>query len=88
MAVVLDTGREQSGITAVRGTRDAIPLMLDMFAEPTLETSERTINAQAGLMLSHGDEAVAFITVDFIGRRISMLWVRLRPTLLRHWNAI
>jgi hypothetical protein len=57
-------------------------------AHPIRVVAERSVNGQAGLMVSDGTETSAAITVDFTGRRISVVWIRLHPTTLRHWNMV
>lgn len=89
VAVVVDAGTEQPTMAAVQGRRDAIPVLLDgLRARPALTITERAVNGQAGLMLSRGGELIALITIDFTSKLITMIWVRLRPTRLRHWNAV
>ena len=69
--------------------RDAITLLVHgMAARPGLVIDELAVNAQAGLMLSRGDETIAAMTIDFTGGLVSMVWIRLRPVRLRHGNAV
>lgn len=88
VAVVVDAGdRNQPMLRVVRGASEAIALLLHgMAAKPELVIDERSVNAQAGLMLSRGGETIAAMTVDFTRGLISMVWIRLRPVKLRHWN--
>ncbi|HEU4797664.1 MAG TPA: hypothetical protein VFT63_01980, partial [bacterium] len=90
VAVVVDSGETQPPtIRAVGGICDAIALLLHgMAAQPGLALAERSINGQAGLTLSRGDEVTAAMNVDFTGRLISMVWIRLRPEMVRHWNKV
>ena len=90
VAVVVDDGdRRHPAIRVVRGVRDAITLLVHgMAARPGLVIDERAVNAQAGLMLSRGDETIAAMTIDFTGGLISMVWIRLRPVRLRHGNEV
>ena len=89
-AVVVDAGAERhTAIRVVRGAYEAIALLLHgMSGKPGLVISERSVNGQAGLMLFRGGEAIATITVDFTGRIISTVWIRLNPHELRHWNHV
>ena len=90
VAVVVDDGdQHHPAIRVVRGVRDAITLLLHgMAAKPGLVIDERAVNAQAGLMLSRGDETIAAMAIDFTGGLISMVWIRLRPVKLRHGNEV
>ena len=90
VAVVVDAGdRHQPMPRVVRGASDAIALLLHgMAAKPELVIDERSVNAQAGLMLSRRGETIAAMTVDFTRGLISMVWIRLRPVKLRHWNEV
>jgi hypothetical protein len=89
-AVVVDAGgAEQPEVLVVRGAYDSIALLLHGMAEqPGLVIDERSVNGQAGLMLNRGDEVIAAITVDFTGRFISTVWIRLHPQPLKHWNHV
>jgi RNA polymerase sigma-70 factor (ECF subfamily) len=90
VAVVVDAGdRDQPMLRAVRGASEAIALLMHgMAAKPDLVIDERSVNAQAGLMLSRSGEPIAAMTVDFTRGLISMVWIRLRPVKLRHWNEV
>ncbi|WP_448002524.1 hypothetical protein [Agromyces bauzanensis] len=90
VAVVVDTGdREHPAIRVVRGIHDALVLLMHgMAAKPGLVIDERSVNAQAGLILNRDDEPIAAMTVDFTRGLISMVWIRLRPEKLRHWNEV
>jgi hypothetical protein len=90
IAVVVDAGQgDAHPIRVVSGTHDAVALLSHGMAEqPGRVVAERSVNGQAGLMVSDGTETSAAITVDFTGRRISVVWIRLHPTTLRHWNMV
>lgn len=90
VAVVVDSGEsEHQTIRAVRGTYDAIALLLHGMGAPTGRSLiERSINGQAGLTLSRGGEVTAAINADFTGRFISMVWIQLQPEMLRNWNKV
>ncbi|MDQ0894869.1 hypothetical protein [Agromyces ramosus] len=90
VAVVVDAGdQSQPKLGVVRGASAAIALLLHgMAAKPELVIDERSVNAQAGLMLSRGGETIAAMTVDFTRGLISMVWIRLCPVKLRHWNEV
>jgi hypothetical protein len=49
---------------------------------------ERSVNGQAGIVVSSGERASAILTLDFTGRLVSLIWVRLDPHLLKHWNVV
>lgn len=63
-----------------RGARDAAPVLLHGFrGGHGVDVAERSINGQAGLVMTSGDELTALITVDFTGSLVSLIWVRMRP---------
>ena len=90
VAVVVQSGRgEPPRTTVVRGPRDATTLLLHGMTTPADSVVvERSVNGQAGLVVTYGGHPSAMLTVDFTGRLVSMIWVRLRPELLRHWNGV
>lgn len=90
VAVVVDRGdREDAAIRVVRGAYEATALLIHgMAAKPDVVIEERAVNAQAGLMLNRGNRTIAAMTVDFTGGLISVVWIRLRPQQLRHWNEV
>jgi hypothetical protein len=90
VAVVVDAGdRDQHMVRVVRGAYEAMALLIHgMAAKPGLVIDERPVNAQAGLMLRRGDETIAAMTVDFTRGLISMVWIRLSPERVRHWNHV
>ncbi|MCP2032574.1 hypothetical protein L1277_002684 [Okibacterium sp. HSC-33S16] len=90
VAVVVDDGHaEQHSIKVVDGEYDAVALLLlGMGGQPGRCLLERSVNGQAGLFLRQDDETTATITIDFTGRLVSVVWIRLRPLMLRHWNTV
>lgn len=90
VAVVVDRGdREERAIRVVRGVQDAITLLTHGLApKPGLVIDERSVNAQAGLMLTQSGRTLAAMTVDVTRGFISVVWIRLHPVRLRHWNAV
>jgi RNA polymerase sigma-70 factor (ECF subfamily) len=90
VAVVVEgEDRGERAIRVVRGVQDAIALLLHgMAPKPGLVIDERSVNAQAGLMLTHSGRTLAAMTVDFTKGVISVVWIRLHPVQLRHWNAV
>jgi RNA polymerase sigma-70 factor (ECF subfamily) len=90
ISVVVDSGdTRQPTVRVVSGARDASALLLHgMAGNPGQTIVERSVNNQAGLMLSRDDEVVASMTVDFTGALISLIWIRLHPELQRHWNTV
>lgn len=90
VAVVVDSGEPGHPTNrVVGGVYDAITLLLHgMEAQPGLVIAERSVNGQAGLMLSRDGETTATVTVDFAGPLISLVWIRLHPETRRHWNTV
>lgn len=91
IAVVVDAGEDltEPTIRVVTGLDDAVALLLHgMAVRPGLRVLERSVNGQAGLILARYDEVGAAMTLDFTGRLISVIWIRLRPENLRHWNRV
>lgn len=88
IAVVVDDGdAEHPRIRVVRGTAEAIPLLLHgMARQPGLAVNDCPINGQAGLMVRQHGETTAAVNVDFTNRHVSVVWIRLNPVVLRHWN--
>jgi hypothetical protein len=90
VAVVVDSGDDEHPmIGVVGGVTDVVSLLIQgMSADGGCAAREGTVNGQAGIMLDRGDEAVATINVDFTGRLVSCVWIRLHPVRLRHWNRV
>lgn len=87
VAVTSTRGGHEKTVVA-RGTRDAAPVLLHGFkGGPGIVVAERAVDGQAGLVMTTGDEVTAMITVDFTGRLVSLVWVRLHPDHLRNGNA-
>lgn len=87
--VVDDSDLEQPKIRVAWGFAEAIPLLFYGLADQAgLVIAERSVNSQPGLMLRRGVEDIANICIDFTGTRISVVWIRLHPEALRHWNHI
>ena len=90
VAVVIEGGDpERLGDLVIVGTHDASALLVHgLAAHDGLRVDVRSVNGQAGLMLTDRGHTAAAIAVDFTGRRITMLWIRLHPHVLRHWNRV
>ncbi|KQX07683.1 hypothetical protein ASC59_08100 [Leifsonia sp. Root1293] len=90
VTVVVDSGETTPPtIRVVRGTHDAVPLLRHgMGSQEGLVIVERSVNGQAGLMLSRDGNATAAVSVDFAGELVSMVWIRLHPETQRHWNTV
>lgn len=90
VAVVVDDGRaEGRSMKVIGGRYDAITLLLlGMRAQPGRRLLERSVNGQAGLFLTRDDGTAATISIDFSGRLVSVMWIRLHPLMLRHWNTV
>lgn len=80
------TGHEKTVVA--RGTRDAATVLLYGFkAGPGVDIAAHALDSQAGLVMTIGDEVAATITVDFTGRLVSLVWVRLHPDHLHHGRS-
>jgi len=90
VSVVVDSGNaEHPTIRVVNGVRDAVALLLyGMASGPGRAIVERSVNGQAGLVLERDERAEAAVAVDYTGRLVSMVWIRLQPRMQRHWNAV
>ena len=90
VSVVVDSGRGgPSGIRVVQGFDDASVVLEHGFARTAdVLVDPRSVNSQAGLIITRGGSPIASIAVDFTGRLISMIWVRLEPAGRRHWNTV
>jgi len=90
IAVVLEDGElEHLDRRIVAGRHDASALLLHgLGAHAGLRLDIRSVAGQAGLMLTDRGQPAAAIAVDFTGRRITMVWIRLHPYALRHWNRV
>lgn len=85
VAVVVDSGETRN---KVDGTFDAVAILLHgMAVQPGQVVFERTVNGQAGLLLSRYDELTAVITVDFVAGLVSAVWIRLQPALQTQRSA-
>jgi RNA polymerase sigma-70 factor (ECF subfamily) len=90
VAVVVDAGvGEDRPIRVVSGAYDAVALLSLGLAEQSGTVAvERSVNGQAGIVVSRNEQASAAITVDFTGHLISVVWIRLHPEMLRHWMTV
>lgn len=90
VSVVVDSGGGGApGVRVVQGIEDASALLEHGFARPDgASVDERSVNGQAGLIISRAGAPIAAVAVDFTGRHISMVWVRLDPVGRRHWNSV
>lgn len=90
ISVVVDSGRrEPHSIRVVGGVYDAVAVLMHGLADrPGRAVVERSVNGQAGLLVSDDAEATATISIDFRGPLISVVWIRLAPDMLRHWNMV
>lgn len=88
--LVVDSGSETgSGKRAFLGAH-ATAVGLLHGANPGVESSldVRSVNGQAGLVLRARHINTAVICVDFTAGLVSVVWVRLQPEQLKHWNHI
>lgn len=89
VAVVLHVGEAESRVIKwVSGIRDAVALVTSEVAKPGVTITERSVNGQAGLLLSGARHESALVAVDYTFGLISMIWIRLNPVVLRHGNAV
>jgi hypothetical protein len=90
VSVVVDSGAEENPtIRVVRGADDAVALLVHgMGRQSGVLVEERSVNGQAGLVLSRDGEPVAAVAVDVVGGRVSLVWIRLHPVLLRHGTTV
>ena len=79
VAVVVESGQTDAPqIRMVNGAYDAVAVLRHgLAAQPGLVVAERPVNGYAGLVLSRGDRQTAAVTVDFSGRLIGSVWIRL-----------
>lgn len=78
-----------SGARVTYGVTDATTLLVHgMGKRAGLKITPRSVNSQAGLLLTRDGEAAALITVDFNGPLVSVVWIRLHPEILRHGNRV
>lgn len=90
VAVVTEAGSsEHPARRVVVGTYDAIPLLIHgMSTKAGSSNDVRSVNGQAGIILTDRGTTTATMAVDFTGNRITMVWIRLHPYELRHWNHV
>jgi hypothetical protein len=90
VAVVVDAGDELHPIVRVmHGVDDAAHLLLHGMARRLgVVVQERPVNDQPGLIMQCDGEPIAVMTIDFTARLVTVLWVRLHPAKLRHWNHV
>jgi hypothetical protein len=90
VSVVIDSGSgEASGVRVFQGVEDAQVVLEHGFARSAdVLVKEASVNSQAGLIISRAGTTTACVAVDFTGRLITMIWVRLEPAARRHWNTI
>ena len=81
VAVVVESGGvENPLIRMVSGTYDAVPVLVHGLGAHTGQVvRERPVNGYAGLVLSRNDRHTAAVTVDFAGRLIRSVWIRVSP---------
>ena len=90
VSVVVDSGSgEASGVRVIQGVANATVVLEHGFARADgVLVDERSVNSQAGLVISRAGAPIASVAVDFTGRLVSMVWVRLDPVGRRHWNSV
>ena len=90
VSVVVDAGEgDRAKVRVVRGVEDAALLLAyGLGAQRGREVVERPVNGRPGLLLSRDGRPTATIAVDVTAGLVSVVWVRLRPTVLRRGNAV
>jgi hypothetical protein len=90
VSVVVDSGTgDASGVRVIQGVANASVVLEHGFARADgVLVDERSVNNQAGLIISRAGAPIASVAVDFSGRQVSMVWVRLDPVARRHWNSV
>jgi hypothetical protein len=89
VAVVVDAGDDDRPmIRVVRGIGDASEILVHGMSGAGIVLDERSIDGQPGLLLSRAGETTAAVRIDFTGRLISVVWVRLHPVRLRHGTRV
>lgn len=87
--VVVRDDDDRPTMRVVHGVDEASDLLLRGLASgPDVVVQEGSVNSQAGLMISRSGTPVASIAVDLTGALISLVWVRIDPVHLRHWNTV
>lgn len=73
--------RSDVGVTA------AGPRMIQLLNPPPgIDVSERSVNGRTGLLLTHATVVTTVISFAVRGRRITQIWIVLRPEHLRDFN--
>ena len=82
VAVVVEAGEAaHPTIKVVKGVYEAVALLRHgMAPRPGVTVSERPVGSQAGLVLTRGGAPTASVTVDFTGRLVSVVWIKLHAT--------
>jgi hypothetical protein len=90
VAVVVDSGTgDASGVRVILGVANAMVVLEHGFARADgVLVDERSVNNQAGLIISRAGSPIASVAVDFTGSLVSTVWVRLDPAGRRHWNSV
>jgi hypothetical protein len=66
----------------------ATALVHGMSARPGRRIVERSVNGQAGLLVSDDGRPAALMSIDVTGRLVSVVWIRLHPEVMRRWNRV
>jgi RNA polymerase sigma-70 factor (ECF subfamily) len=86
VAVVVDSGSgDPSGVRVIQGVANAAVVLEHGFARVDgVLVDARSVNSQAGLIISRAGRPIASVAVDFTGHLVSMVWV---PDKLRSWSS-
>jgi hypothetical protein len=90
VGLVVDSGDPVGdGVRVIRGRCDVVPALLHAMGRAAGRSiSECSVNGQAGLVMTENRRATAMLTIDFTGRVVSLVWVRLRPDVLKRGNRV
>lgn len=89
VAVVVEGGEAAHPLVhVVRGAYEATAVLRHgMAPRAGVVVDERRVDGQAGLVLKRAGATTAAITIDFTGRLVSVVWVRLDPQNQGAWVA-
>ncbi len=90
VALIVDSRWQADGDPrVVRGHRAVVGALLHgTHSEEAISLDVRSVNGQAGLVLSSPGATIAVMCVDVTAGLVSSVWVRLQPEKLRHGHHI
>jgi|GEM_PF-1057506 len=90
VAVVVESrepGAVAPRVIAGRGA-GATALVHGMSARRGRRVVGRSVNGQAGLLVSDAGVPSALMSIDFTGALVSVVWIRVCPEVMRRWNRV